>query len=76
MYFEVFHKNENVTDRYGSAKVEIDYYVGQCPICGRPVILDAKTSSALPPVKSFDEVKELPSGVRILAVLKKLGFYK
>lgn len=66
VFFEVYHK---VNVQEGTRKIEksyIDYYVGQCPICGKPVILDANTSSVLPPVKSFDEVKELPEDIEKL----------
>ena len=64
VYFEVYHK-EAFTDKMSRTgeKPKVDYYVGQCPICGKPVILDANTSSVLPPVKSFDEVKELPTDI-------------
>ena len=67
VYFEVFHK-EAFTDRNGRTgdKPKVDYYVGQCPICGKPVILDTNTSSVLPPVKSFDVVKELPEDIEKL----------
>ena len=66
VFFEVFHK---VIVDQGSRKTErviVDYYVGQCPICGRPVILDANTSGVLPPVKSFAEVEGLPHDIEIL----------
>ena len=66
VYFEVYHNV--VVEQVGrkSEKPYVDYYVGQCPICGKPVILDATTSSVLPPVKSFDKVKELPEDIEKL----------
>ena len=67
VYLEIVHQEPLEAFGYGaSTKTEIDYYVGQCPICGKPVILDAQTSAVLPPVKSFDEVKGLPEDIEKL----------
>ena len=66
VYFEIYHKTPVGQVVSKPETVFIDYYVGQCPICGKPVILDANTSSVLPPVKSFDVVKELPVDIEKL----------
>lgn len=66
VFFEIYHKETLMTTAGRHEKNIIDYYVGQCPICGKPVILDAQTSAVLPPVKSFDEVKGLPEDIEKL----------
>ena len=66
VFFEVFHKTVVEQGGRKTEKPVVDYYVGQCPICGKPVILDANTSSVLPPVKSFAEVEGLPNDIEIL----------
>lgn len=67
VYLEIIRKEQTTLfDGRPVEKETIDYYVGQCPICGKPVILDANTSAVLPPVKSFDEVKSLPDDIEKL----------
>lgn len=44
----------------------VEYVVGQCPICGKPIIHDKKNNLTLPTVKMFDNIKFLPNDVETI----------
>lgn len=66
VYFEIYHIETVIENGRSVEKKLVDYYVGQCPNCGGPVIVGTNTSAVFPPVKSFDEVKELPKDIETL----------
>lgn len=66
VYLKFYHAEKPPRQGYSAVNPVDDYHVGQCPSCGRPVILNVNDYSVLPPVKSFDAVKELPSDIEQL----------
>lgn len=57
---------DKTTDRDGRNVVVEKYHVGQCPVCGKPVIYDLEKKITLPNVRSFEDVKSLPDNVSAL----------
>lgn len=66
VFLKFYHADSPPRPGYAAKNPVTDYYVGQCPFCGKPVILNAHDGSTLPPVKSFAEVEGLPNDIEAL----------
>lgn len=44
----------------------LDYSTGQCPYCGKPIIVDRHTKITYPPVAEFEDINHLPKDIEKL----------
>ena len=71
VYARYRHEIKSVT---GQTTYAIDYYTGQCPHCGKPIIIDVNNDVMYPPVAPFEEIKHLPADIEKLFNECKLAY--
>lgn len=47
-------------------KIVLDYYTGQCPYCGKPIIYDNDKKFAIPYSRTFEDIEYLPDNIKQL----------
>ena len=64
VYFKIYDKKADPLGR--NERIINKYFVGQCPVCGKPIIYDVAKDISLPNVRGFEEVKHLPADIETL----------
>ena len=66
IYAEYFRIVYDTSSALKPQKEIKEFYTGQCPYCGKPIIYQISNESVLPPVSNFDNILHLPKDIETL----------